>query len=98
MPLAALTLLGKQALYPPSLLQTWLPRWGQGCGPLSILNYCAGVRKLVELQMQEAKQCNKKQPIYLMWRDVGLNTGSVAVLSQMGLREQGLCLPAVNVY
>lgn len=43
--------------------------------------------------MQEAKQCNKRQPIYLMWRDAGLNTGSVAVLSQMGLREQGLCLP-----
>lgn len=45
------------------------------------------------MQMQVTKQCNKKKPIYLMWRDAGLDTGSIAVLSQMGLMEQGLCLP-----
>lgn len=43
--------------------------------------------------MQVTKQCNKNKPIYLMWREAGLNTGSVAVLSQMGLAEQGLSLP-----
>lgn len=43
----------------------WLPESGRGCGHLSIPNYCAGVWELLELQMQEAKQCNKNQPIYL---------------------------------
>lgn len=39
------------------------------------------------------KQCNKNKPIYLMWGDAGLNTGSVAVLLQMSLMEPGLCVP-----
>lgn len=39
--------------------------WSRGPGRLSIPNYCAGVWEPLELQMQVAKQCNKKQPICL---------------------------------
>lgn len=45
------------------------------------------------MQMRVTKQCNKNEPIYLMWGDAGLNARSAAVLSQMGLMEHGLCPP-----
>lgn len=88
---AALT--GGRAEASPSLFQILLLETGRSCGHLGIPNYCAGVQALVEMQMQVTKQCNKNKPIYLMWREAGLNTGSVAVLSQMGLVERGLSLP-----